>query len=362
MEVEAAVTAPAGNRIARVEVFRNDELAARLTAPPWRAKIDTPDPTLQDFVRVVAYLDDGSSLEDARLIVSPAAQERLEVNLVELNVVVLDSDERPLTNLTRADFGVRLRGRQQQIERFALADQVPLVLGLVMDTSESMWPLMPDAKQAGAQFLSQTLRDADRAFLVDFDTKPRLSQPATADLLQLMRRFNALQADGFTALYDAIIFSMTHFEEEPGRKALVLLTDGDDYRSRFGPKRCIQLGRQLGVPVYIISLAALRDLGPWSPSGQPKAPATPTAKPPAAVRRIVLEGITEATGGKIFYITATEQLSEAYARINQELRNQYVLAFATDRQLSQDELSKLRVEVPGRDVTVRTVVGGQRID
>ncbi|MEE8277371.1 MAG: VWA domain-containing protein, partial [Thermoanaerobaculia bacterium] len=355
VEVEAAVSVPVGARLAGIEVYRNEVLAARLAAPPWRVRIETPDPSPQDFIRMVAYLEDGSSIEDARLLASQAVEERLEVNLVELNVVVLDREDRALTGLTRQDFTVLLDGRRREIERFALAEEVPLVLGLVIDTSQSMDSLMPDTKKAGAQFLGETLRDGDLAFLVDFDTKPRLAQAATPDFVQLLRRFSALRADGFTALYDAIIFSLLQFEEAAGRKALVLLTDGDDYRSRFGPKRCIQYGRQLGVPVYIISLAAVRIARPWSPSGPAKAPARPLEKP-------WLEGLTDATGGRVFYISDMAQLSEAYARINEELRSQYVLAFSTERQLSQQELTRLRVQVPGKGLKVRTVVGGQRVD
>ena len=291
----------------------------------------------------MAYLEDGSVIEDARLLASQSGGERLEVNLVELNVVVLDQNGAALKNLGQENFTVRLDGKRREVERFALADEVPLVLGLVIDTSESMWPLMPDTKKAGARFLSDTLRDGDQAFLVDFDTQPRLAQAATPDFMQLLRSFAGLQADGFTALFDAVIFSLLQFEETEGRKALVVLTDGDDYRSRFGSKRCIQYGRQLGVPVYIISLAAIQN-------------------PRRGHRRIELEGLTEATGGRVFYISETAQLSEAYSQINDELRSQYILAFSTQRQLSQEELAGVRVEVPEKSWRVRTVVGGQRVD
>jgi VWFA-related protein len=342
-QIEADVNIPPGETIDRVEIYRNETLVARLEAPPWQVHLSADEPSPSDYVRVAAFLDSGESMEDARLLSSPGIDERVEVNLVDLNVVVTDRDDAPVRGLKPEDFAVFFRGRPHAVQRFALAEEIPLVLGLVIDTSESMVTLMTDTKKAGAQFLGETLREDDQAFLVDFDTRPRLAREATDDFVALLRQFNSLRPEGFTALYDAIIFSLLQFEETSGRKALVLLTDGDDYRSKYGPRRCIQYGRQLGVPVYIISLGAMQS-------------------PRRGFRRIDLEGITEGTGGKVFYISQMEELSAAYAQINNELRSQYVLAFATDHPLTDEEFSAVDVKVTDKELSVRTVVGGQSLD
>jgi len=229
------------------------------------------------------------------------------------------------------------------IERFVPADEAPLRIGLVIDTSGSMESLMTDTKTAGAQFLANTLRPGDEAFLVDFDTQPRLAHPASGDVISLIRSFGRFRTDGFTALYDAVIFSMLQFEEGPQRRALVLLSDGDDYRSKYGQKRCIQYGKDLGVPVYILALGGLLD-------------------PRAGLPKFELEGLVEQTAGRIFYISAPTELTGAYDQINAELRNQYLLAFATDRELSEKEIESLRVEVKRKDHTVRAVVAGRRVE
>ena len=130
--------------------------------------------------------------------------------------------------------------------------------------------------------------------------------------------------------------------EAEGRKALVLLTDGDDYRSRYGPRRCIQYGRRLGVPVYIISLAGIHG-------------------PRRNLRRLDLESITEGTGGQVYYISDMAELDQAYASINRELRSQYVLTFSTDRELSERELDEIEVGMDRKGLKVRAVVGGQRV-
>ncbi|TNF78277.1 MAG: VWA domain-containing protein [Acidobacteria bacterium] len=341
--VEAEVNIPPGESIDRVEFYRNETLVARLEAPPWQAQLPGAEAGPSDYVRVAAFLKSGESMEDARLLSSPGIEERVEVNLVELNVVVTDRDDAPVRGLEPENFAVFFRGQPHAVQRFALAEEIPLVLGLVIDTSESMITLMTDTKKAGAQFLGETLREGDEAFLVDFDTRPRLAREATGDFVALLRQFNSLRPEGFTALYDAIIFSLLQFEEASGRKALVLLTDGDDYRSKYGPRRCIQYGRQLGVPVYIISLGAMQS-------------------PRRGFRRIDLEGITEGTGGKVFYISEMAELSGAYAQINDELRSQYVLAFATDHPLTDEEFSAIDVKVTDKELSVRTVVGGQSLD
>ena len=175
---------------------------------------------------------------------------------------------------------------------------------------------------------------------MDFDTRPRLAAELTGDLGSLLRRFAGLTAEGYTALYDAVIFSMLQFEQEGGRKALVVLTDGDDYKSRFGAKRCIEYGRELGVPVYIIALGGMfgerRD-----------------------IKRLDLDSLADSTGGRVFYISGSEQLGAAYDLIQQELRSQYLLAFNSSRPLSPDELGRVQVQIKPRGLEVRAVVGAE---
>ncbi len=340
--VVADVSVPPGERLDRVEVAFGEEPGVVLRTPPWEAEVDVPaQPGPADYVRVVAVLADGSQLEDVRLLAALGPVERLDVNLVELHVVVTERDGTPIEDLGEEEFTVLQDGQERPIERFALAQDVPLTLGVVIDTSGSMWTLMPDTQKAASSFVGNTLRPGDQAFVVDFDAKPRLLQGITGDILPLMRAIGRLRPDGTTALYDAVVFSMLQFEQVGGgRRALVVLSDGDDVDSHFGPRRCIEFGRKLGVPIYSLGLAGIED-------------------PRRGRRKIDLEGISEATGGRVFYINQIEQLPEAYAQIQRELRSQYILAFATDRRLEPDEIDDLEVKVGRRGVEVRTVIGGQ---
>lgn len=344
----AELSVPAGRTLAAVEFYRNEALLERRLEPPFRVAWPAGEPAPDDYLRAVARLDDGSTVEDVLMLAADDPGERVEVNLVQVFAVVTDRAGEPVEGLAPEDFTVRQGGREVELERFARADSVPLSLGLVVDTSESMWPLMLETKQAGAEFLVDTLAERDRAFLVDFDTRPRLAQALTDDLRALLNRFAGLEAGGFTALYDAIVFAMLHFDDGPGRRALVVLTDGDDYRSQFSSRRCIDVGQQLGVAVYFIDLSgvgqtALGGGWQWVRGGLPK---------------LDLDGISAATGGRAYYITDLAELEGAYAEIDRELRSQYLLAFSSPRNLTAEELRSIEVRVEGhKGLKVRRVVG-----
>jgi VWFA-related protein len=353
VRLDAQVTVPPGQDLARVEIFWNEELASVVQSPAVPASgapvtisetlaIPTSGRTGSDYLRVVATLGDGSLLEDVQLLSADIA-DRVEVNLVEIFAVVRDRAGAVVTDLEAEDFRVTLDGDEigeSEGLRFRRADDVPLVLGLLVDTSESMWPLMIDTRQTASRFVLETVRDGDRAFLVEFDNQPRLVQETTDDVALLLRRFRELEAGGATALYDAVVFSLVEIEAAAAsRRALVLITDGDDYGSKFGSRRAIRTARELGTPIYGISLAPLyRERG--------------------SARAAALEALTDSTGGRTFSITDTAELARAFAEINLELRSQYILTFPTRETLDDRALRELEVEVPGRaGARVRTVIG-----
>ncbi|RMH15815.1 MAG: VWA domain-containing protein [Acidobacteria bacterium] len=336
VEVAAQATVPVDATLAGLELYLNDRLIERFDASSFRTRVAVPDPGPDDFLRVAAVLADGRSIDDVVLLASPGLTEEVEVNLVALYTVVTDPQGRPIDDLERSDFTIRLRDDALPVDVFSYADDVPLVLGLVIDTSMSMFMVMSDTRRAAARFLQQTMRDGDRGFVVDFDQRPRLLHPTTGDVVALLGVLGGLEAEGLTSLYDAIIFSMVELETQRGRKALVVLTDGADLESRFGPKDCIDYGRRLGVPIYIIALA--NQLGTKLPKRE-------------------LGRVAEQTGGRLFFVESVDLLGATYAAINAELRSQYALGFYAESDLSADDRRALRVEVKRPAARVRTVVG-----
>ena len=214
--IEAQVELVAGRRLDRVEFYRNGRRAVTMTRPPFRTVLPGPVMPGADFVRIAVYLDDGTMIEDVEFLSSDTPVAETIVNLVEVYVVVNDEEGKPITTLTQEDF-VLLGARDQiPIERFAVAEEVPLVLGLAVDSSLSMEALMPDVRMAAARFLGNTLTKIDQAFLVDFDTRPRLISDTTARVRDLIGSLNKIRADGRTALYDAMEFSLVHLAPGPG--------------------------------------------------------------------------------------------------------------------------------------------------
>ncbi len=338
LDVSARVSVPQGGELVRVELYLNQLLVETFTRPPFAGRLPVLEPGPEEFVRVAAYLKDGSSIDDVVLLASPTAMEEVEVNLVEVHVVATDANHEVVEDLTPEEFEVVHRGKPRQIASFSYADDVPLTLGVVIDTSGSMRLVMHDTRRAAAKFLGQTVLPQDRAFVVDFDRRPRLLQETTGDMAELLLSLGRLEAQGETAMYDAIVFSMLQFERRRGRKALVVLTDGDDRDSRYGPKHCVEYAQKTGVPVYIIGLGALDGFRRSYSKGD-------------------LRQTTEKTGGRLYFVESIEELGLAYAEINAELRSQYSLTFYTDSDLTEEERREVEVRLARPGLTARTVVG-----
>ena len=338
VEVAADVSLPAGSQLDRIEVYRNQTLLARLDKGPIRYRVPTPEVRPDDYIRVAVFLKDGRSIDDVVLLASPGDVERVEVNLVELHVIVTDRQGRTVDDLKQDDFTIIHQGKPQPAQNFAYADDVTLLLGLVIDTSGSMRLLMEDTRKAAVKFLGTTVLPQDRAFLVGFARQPELRHPTTSDLPRLLLGLAQLNAVGQTAMYDAIVFSMAQFERQSGRKALVVLTDGDDLDSRFGPRYCIDLAHKAGVPIYIIGLGALDQYE-------------------RHFSKKDLRRTTSETGGRLYFVESFEELDQAYAQINAELRSQYSLSFYADSDLDPAELRKVEVRLARPDLSARTIVG-----
>ncbi len=338
VEIAAEVTIPSGSTLDRIELYHNQTLLQTFTKSPIRAQVPTPSPSSEDYIRVAAFLTDGNSIDDVVLLGSPVDIEEVEVNLVELHVVVSDRQGEPVSDLRQEDFTIIHRGKAQPPQSFAHADDVALLLGLVIDTSGSMRLMMEDTRRAATKFLGSTVLEQDRAFLVDFALRPRLLHPTTSDLVPLLLDLAKLNADGKTAMYDAIVFSMLQFERQGGRKALVVLTDGDDLDSRFGPAYCVDLAHKTGVPVYIIGLDGLDSYE-------------------RRYSKRDLRKVTEGTGGRLYFVQSFDELDQAYAQINAELRSQYSLSFYVDSDLDDAERRDVEVQVHRPGLSARTVIG-----
>jgi VWFA-related protein len=363
LRVHAELSVPRGAALERVAFFRNDARVAELAgadlpaSPGGEVAADVPlgDAGPQDYVRVTARLRDGRELEDVQLLQGADFSEEVDVRLVQLQVLAVDGAGRPVPGLERGDFSVREDGAERAVDRVYASRDVSLVLGLAIDSSGSMDALWGATRQAAERFLEGTLTERDKAFLVDFDTRLRLLQGVTGDRQALFRALDRLQPAGGTALYDSILYSLLQYQGEPGRRALIVLTDGFDSASRADPELAIELGRRLGVPVYVI---AMRAPGGGPRPIPPRRGTGPGARgevfSPGAAARNELRLITDPTGGRLFQVGSVEQVEHAFAQIQEELRSQYVVTYYSERRPEQGIAPA--VDVKRKGVKVKTAV------
>ncbi len=314
-----------------------------------------------DWVQVEATLADGRKVEDVELLSATQFEDRLDVHLVQLQALVLDRRDLPVLGLEKTDFA--LRGKNMPpIDSVRPAEAVRLVLGLSVDSSGSMQRIWPATREAATKFLGKTLRAGDRGFLVDFDSGLRLVQETTDDRVALESALEQLEPEGGTALYDSILFSLLQFENQPGRRGLVVITDGVDGASRAAPQQTVELAQQMGVPIYVLVLRQGGAAGAGPPGGsRPGGPqrGTPGSGPgpggyaaefQAAIQELHL--FTEPTGGRLFRVGSPAQVEDALEQIRLELRAQYLLTYYATERPEPGRVPK--VQVPDRKVKVRT--------
>lgn len=338
LEVSVDVQHSPSVAIDRVDFYRDERYVASVSASPYRTRI--PGTEGGGYLRAVALTHGGELAEGIHLLDQSGEDETLSVSLIELYAMVTTRAGSPVTGLRLENFELFQGNRRRPIERFSEGDSVPLSLALVIDSSGSMYEVMGRAKQSAREFLQNALDEGDEVLLVDFNVRPRLLQAKTDDVESLVSRFDQIRSRGGSAVYDAILFGSLQLEGSPGRKALVVLTDGLDSGSRIRPEECAEHARRSGVPVFVLSLGL-----------------EPEAVP--SHRSLALQRLAMTTGGSVHEIRRQEDISAAYDAIEHQLRGQYLLGFSVDRPLSTWDLDSLTVGVSDHRLRVRTILGGQ---
>lgn len=185
-------------------------------------------------------------------------------------------------------------------------------------------------------FLRNIITPKDQSFAVSFANTPRLMMPRTSDVGAVEETLEDLRAVGMTSLYDAVITSLYYFRGVRGRRALVLLSDGEDTSSTIFYRDTLEYARRSGVAIYSIGL----DIGRLSLNVRSK-----------------LGELSQETGGRSFFISRAEELEDVYEEIELELRSQYLIAYTSDRPpTGEGEFRTVTVEVQGR-LKARTIQG-----
>ena len=347
LQVQGKVSMPYGAELDRVDIYVGDTPLATLRQAEFAGRITHPVQK-GDVVRAEARLQDGRKLEDVRIF-GVANVERAETFLVQLQVLVNHRNGPPIQGLKQEDFKVFEDGKERPVDRLMPAGDVALSLGLVVDSSGSMQRIWPATRRAVRTFLDSVVGQKDQVFLTSFADHVRLEAELTPDPTRIDQAMAAMQPDGITALYDSIVFSMLQFGDRPGRRALVVISDGADHGSHTEPSQGVEFGRLLGIPVYVVAIQAD---GGASSFGQMKREAPIHA----------LKLLTDPTGGRLLRTNRRGGLQRSFKQIGDELRSQYLLTFYTDRPLDDDLLSRIEIQVPGRKkVDVRAVLAWDQV-
>jgi len=265
----------------------------------------------------------------------------VEVDVVSVTAVLFDKSGKIVRGLGPKDVELREGGVEQEVSYFReassqgeVAERVPLSVVLVLDTSGSMSENIRFLREAVLNFVYK-LEEVDSALVVSFNESVKGSAEFSGDVDRLERFVEGLQAWGGTSLYDAIHYSLGRIRDQPGRKALIVFSDGADTTSSMEDREVVDYARAVEATVYSIGFKGSGSLMSSSPRG--------------FLRKIATE-----TGGQFFAPDKVGELIKVFNAISEELKNHYLLAYAPKRAADGTwrEIS-LKVNRPGAEVRVR---------
>jgi Ca-activated chloride channel family protein len=286
-------------------------------APPKASDSESQKPAIEGGTRVVV---EGASHRDARL--------RVDVNLVQVPTSVTDPMNRLVTGLEKENFSVTDDNVPQTIRYFSSQD-APITIGVVLDLSGSMTSKFTRARKALTEFL-RTSNPQDEFFVVGFNDRPSVIVDYTSDVDDVEARMVMLKPENRTALIDAVYLGLDHLRQAKyDRKALLIISDGGDNRSRYTQNELERVVRESGVQIYSIGI-----FDNYAPSSEEQ------------LGPELLKQICESTGGRLFIVGSdTADLADIASRISAELRDEYVLGYSPIETKRDGSWRKLKVKL-----------------
>ncbi len=276
---------------------------------------------------------------------------KAEVNLVNIFATVRDKNKRIVTDLKQDNFKVFEDNHEETISFFSKEMNLPITLGLLLDTSGSEQYMLGAIQDAGARFLHRVLRKGDEAMIMSFDTDVDLLADFTDDRSILDRAINKARINtpggGYiagnpgpvggqdmvgTALYDAIYLACGEkLNGEAGRKAIVVVTDAEDEGSKVRLEEAIEAAQKTDTVIHVLFVAD-RHFG----GGRPD----------------VAHKLAEETGGRMIAVNSDKKFEEAFDQISEELRSQYTLGYYPSNTTKDGMFRKIRVDVDNHEFKV----------
>jgi len=329
-----------------------------------------------------------------------------DVNVVNLFATVRDKDSHLVSNLTKEDFVLQEEGRPQTIRYFSRDTDLPLTLGLLVDTSRSQRNVLEAERSASYTFFEHVLREGkDQAFVLHFDHEVELLQDLTPSRQKLNKALHELEVNqddsqqqrgggggggggypgggsggrgqggggrrGGTLLYDAVYLASGDdlMRKQKGRKAVVILSDGVDRGSKVGISEAIEAAQRSDTLVYSIYFASSEGfgrgfggpgMGRGGGMGRIGGTGRGGGRYPQEERpdgKKVLRRISKETGGSFFEVSRKETVDKIYDRVQEELRNQYSLGYVSDQAATETAFRTISLTVNQKNLTVQTREG-----
>ena len=289
------------------------------------------------------------SLAPSASAINPAPQNddttRILVDVTRVNMLftVTDKKGRFVTDLNKDDFEVIESKKPQSIQEFTAESDLPLRIGILVDTSSSIRDRFRFEQEAAAQFLNSVVHAGiDKAMVISFDTSAELVADLIDDTTQLDGAIHSLRPGGGTSLYDAIFFACRDKlqQDQPKhkfRRAVVIVSDGEDNQSRYTRDQALEMAQKADAVIYAISTNISR----IDTDGDK-----------------VLRYLTQETGGRAFFPFKVEDLDQSFENIANELRHQYNIFYRPEPLKTDGQYHTVELRVKGRrDLVVRARKG-----
>lgn len=261
----------------------------------------------------------------------PATTLKVDVNLVNVFVTVTDLHGAPIGGLTKENFILKEDDQPQKIAVFDKESALPISIALAIDTSLSTRHDLPLEQASARRFARAIIRPVDAMSVYSFsEIVNESTRGYTSDLKTLDEAIEHIRVGAATALYDAIYLTSRALDKRKGRKVIVLITDGGDTISKVDYKEALRAAEEAEALVYSIIIVPIENSAGRETGGEH-----------------ALIQLSEDTGGKFYYATSSAQLDDAFHKISDELRTQYLLAYYPSQRTSFSEFRRIEVKVAG---------------
>jgi Ca-activated chloride channel family protein len=313
------------------------------------------------FVGVVPFFAQQPQNPPAKPPESPPAEQQVQksqttipvtVNLVDVLFTVLDRRNKLVPALDKQDFKVFDDNVPQDIRYFSRQSDLPLRIGMLLDTSNSIRDRLKFEQDAANNFLFSVLRhNKDEAFVMTFDDEPQVLQAFTGDAGLLRDNILRTRAGGGTAVYDAIynacVNELSHPPRPAGdqpdvvRRVMILISDGEDNLSNHTRSEAIEMAQRTSVVIYTISTST-----EWVSLDDPSKEKSGNRKYHLTDGDKILQDLADETGGRSFYPYHVDDLDQSFQDIGEELRNQYSIAYNPTNHSVDGRYHKIKIETP----------------